>query len=435
MKKNINLLYRIRSAKILSFFIILFLGFSTTQAYLFGLKSADNSSENIQQIEKKYNIQIPMISYIFWPRDDYSKNVVNNLVNKFGSGRIFHITLPPSWTALEVYNWNYDKEYLDFFQRVKKNDIFVIFRTMHEMNWWRYPRASKPETFKKAWIHIRKLSRKAWLDNDKIAFDFSVNHYDMPTNDPYPNQKSKLIECNQIVKNEKKCFVFEDYYPWDKYVDVVWFTFYNRWKATSDRLRLAPGPVLYDKRRSTLTRVKNFWKPIIIDEVWTTAVTYSGAYSPAKSLEVYKSEYTKKNIRLHQLKDFLQSEKDIIWAVYFNVDYTNWLENPMRWEADRSIFNIDKNKYYQWWLELSNWWKKIEDSRIYEVFWLKPFKLNWKNIFIKQKYYTALNNYLWTLLKKYPNKQDISTYIKNAKLTNTNQQMTYIFDKVLEILW
>jgi hypothetical protein len=35
----------------------------------------------------------------------------------------------------------------------------------------------------------------------------------MPTNDAIPKQTSKLIECNQIVKDQKKCFVFEDYYP------------------------------------------------------------------------------------------------------------------------------------------------------------------------------------------------------------------------------
>jgi beta-mannanase len=85
--------------------------------------------------------------------------------------------LSPNVTAKEVTEWKFDKEYTEFFQKISKSNIPVIFRTMHEMNGWWYPRSSDPENFKKAWIHIRELSRKLWLDKEKIAFDFSVNHY------------------------------------------------------------------------------------------------------------------------------------------------------------------------------------------------------------------------------------------------------------------
>ncbi len=44
-----------------------FLG-SQSEAYLFGMKSRDNSIANIQQIEKEYNLDIPMVSFIFDPR-------------------------------------------------------------------------------------------------------------------------------------------------------------------------------------------------------------------------------------------------------------------------------------------------------------------------------------------------------------------------------
>lgn len=41
---------------------------SQSQAYLFGMKSRDNSINNIQSIEKEYNLDLPMVSFIFDPR-------------------------------------------------------------------------------------------------------------------------------------------------------------------------------------------------------------------------------------------------------------------------------------------------------------------------------------------------------------------------------
>ena len=418
----------------LFFFIIIFFWFSTSHAYLFWLKSADNSIYNIKQIEKEQKIQIPMLSYIFDPRNEYSQSIVDWLAKSFWTWKIYHITIPPTWTAKEVANWSYDKEYLDFFQRIKKQWILVIFRTMHEMNGGRYPWSSDPENFKKARIHVRNLSRKAWLTNEQIAFDFSVNHVDMPTNDPYPTQSSKLIECTPASKITKNCYTFEDYYPWNSYVDVVWFTFYNWWKATSNRLWLTPYQILYDKRRQTLDRIKLLWKPIIIDEVWTTAVYYTWDYKPEKSLEIYQNEYTRKNVWLNQLKGFLNSEKLILWVIYFNVDYTYWLENPYKWEADRAIFNIEKNKTYYGWLDLVAWWEKLEKSQIYSIFGLKNYNINGKNILVKIKYYEPLKNYLTTLLTKYQNKSELIQFLQSTKSQTTNTELIYMIDKIFEII-
>ncbi len=41
---------------------------SRSEAYLFGMKSWDNSIENIQQIEKEYSLDLPIVSFIFDPR-------------------------------------------------------------------------------------------------------------------------------------------------------------------------------------------------------------------------------------------------------------------------------------------------------------------------------------------------------------------------------
>jgi len=107
---------------------------------------------------------------------------------------------PNSLTAKEVANGKFDTQYTAFFNAVKKNNLKVVFRTMHEMNGGRYPWSSNPTTFKQAWIHVWNLSRDAGLDQTNILFDMSVNHRDMPTKDKTPNQKSKLITCRQPYK-------------------------------------------------------------------------------------------------------------------------------------------------------------------------------------------------------------------------------------------
>jgi cytochrome oxidase Cu insertion factor (SCO1/SenC/PrrC family) len=73
--------------------------------YVFGLKSADNSVENVISIEKKHNIQIPIVSLIFDPRNDTAKMMLNTILAKYGSGntnKILHLTLSPNVTAKEV---------------------------------------------------------------------------------------------------------------------------------------------------------------------------------------------------------------------------------------------------------------------------------------------------------------------------------------------
>ena len=189
------------------------------------------------------------------------------------------------------------------------------------------------------------MSRKLGLGTGDIQFDFSVNHRDMPTKET-PKQTAKLIQCQVANKAKLGCFTFEDYYPGDKYVDVVGFTFYNRGKATSDRLRLTPQQIVNERWRNTLERVKSFKKPIFIDEVGTTAVTYSGGFNFNRSRDIYNNEYSLKNTRINQLQTLLKSEQSIIWAAYFNVDYTNGLQRRLIGEADWSVINIQTNKLY-----------------------------------------------------------------------------------------
>jgi hypothetical protein len=98
------------------------------------------------------------------------------------------------YSAKEVAEGAFDQQYLQFFQKVKEKNLKVIFRTMHEMNGGWYPRASNPETFKQARIHVWQLSRMVGLDQNFLLFDFSVNHWDMPTKGT-PSQTATLYTC------------------------------------------------------------------------------------------------------------------------------------------------------------------------------------------------------------------------------------------------
>lgn len=399
-------------AKLLVSIIVLGFCHGIGHGYFMWLKSFDNTITNISTIQKDYWLNLPIVWFIFdsWWED--IKYVVDHFASILGDNKIYHITLSPSqYSAKQVAEWKYDSEYKDFFQTIKDNDLKVIFRTMHEMNWWRYPRWSNPTYFKKAWVHVWDLSREVWLDQKNILFDMSVNHWDMPTTAATPSQSAPLITCNKSKKYktvtyktfvktwyktetvtkkvakpqtalEKKmnkpvvyetvtetktveypiyktttervqnCYTFEDYYPWDKYVDIMWVTFYNRWKATYSRQWYSPDRILNDSSRDTLSRLKSYNKPIFIDEVGTTAVWYTWAYSFEQSQISYQNDYHNKNVWLLALKDFLIANSSIFGALYFNVDYTNWMQYWVWWEADWAVININNWKLYEWIFDL-----------------------------------------------------------------------------------
>ena len=350
----------------------------STSAFVLGLKSTDNTVENVVKIEKDYSLYLPLIGFIYDPRD--KQDVVAELekiAKELGNQRIYHISLSPNQlSAEEVAKGAFDEQYTLFFKTIKRLNLKVIFRTMHEMNGGWYPRGSNPTKFKEAWIHVWNLARSLGLNQQDILFDFSVNHRDMPTLWT-PSQHAKLLHCkdknpvleeiNKLKKKKKltpeeqnslktkekllqtlnTCPHFEDYYPWEAYVDIVGVTFYNWGKATSNRLRKTPAQILNDPEWNTLTRLKALGKPLFIDEVGTTAVWYGGKYQANTSRAEFLSETwtARKNQRLKTLSLFLK-ENQFMGAVYFNVDYTNGLTLPLVGEADRAIINTTIGKFY-----------------------------------------------------------------------------------------
>lgn len=388
--------------KTLLFFLLLSVSFLWwTSAYLFWMKSRDNSIENIQQIEKEYKLDIPIVSFIFDPRGPHVENMMNKFNKELGEDKIYHISISPNmFTAKEVAAGKFDKQYTQFFQDVKKNNLRVIFRTMHEMNGGRYPRSSNPYRFKKAWIHVRDLSRKEELDQSNILFDMSVNARDLPAKWGKPSQTAVFIQCQQNLKVKLNCPTFEEYYPGDKYVDLLGVTFYNWWKWNSNRRRGTPDQIVNAWGRKTLDRLKKFDKPIFVDEVGTTAVNYTGAYSFKKSLEVYQNNSWLKNARLLQLKDFLLRETRIAGAIYFNVDLTNGLKSRTLGELDRSVIDPVSNKFYDKILDVYEAGKPNESNTLLYLFNVKRVTLNDKTFLIKSDYAKPVKD-LYSFTKSY----------------------------------
>ena len=334
--------------KILSILLLVIFALGDiSNAYIFWLKSFDNTITNILEIESNNNINVPLISVIF----DGTGQKLDDFWNEYDlfswaiKNKILHITLSPNrLTAQQVANWDFDSGYIYIFEKIKKYNIKIIFRTMHEMNGWRYPWSSNPYWFKKARIHIYTLSRNVWLDQNNILFDWSINHQDIRTSDGIPSQQSKLRRC--LSKDKSYCPKLEDYYPWNEYVDLVWFTFYNRGKASYDRKWLSAKQILNDD--NFINRISKIGKPLIVDEFATTAVNYDKYYDAKLSKESYKNDISRKNKWLKETAEYLIKKTNIIWAIYFNIDYTNGLTEWMVWEADWAIINTKNNKIYTW---------------------------------------------------------------------------------------
>jgi len=103
----------------------------------------------------------------------------------------------------------------------------------------------------------------------------SVNAWDLPAKGGKPSQTATFLHCQQNAKAKLKCPTFEDYYPGDKYVDLMGVTFYNRGKGNSNRRRGTPDQIVNAAGWKTLDRLKTFDKPIFVDEVGTTSVNYT----------------------------------------------------------------------------------------------------------------------------------------------------------------
>lgn len=353
---------------VLSNFVLVLSAYS-----LRGIMSFDNTAQDVIILEKEHNISLPLVWLLYDKRYDDRAYDLYELDEKLWE-RLYHITLSPDhYTAQDVADWLFDDQYRSFFRTIKQLRWHSIFRTMHEMNGWRYPRSWDPEAYKKARKHVVSLAEQEGV-RDQLLFVFSVNHRDMPTSAETPSQQASLIQCTPLRKQETKCLTREDYRPWDEYVDLMGVTLYNRGKATSNRQRLSPSQILFDQRWQTYERLLASWKPLVIDEIWTSAVIYDTYYDSELSRKKYTETYDTKNTRLTELDALIEEHTEIIATLYFNRDYTQWLAYPSRGEADRAIFNPRNMKVYFGIHALFPITQKYETTIFPQLFWQSFFE-------------------------------------------------------------
>lgn len=189
----------------------------------------------------------------------------------------------------------------------------------------------------------------------------SVNSQDLPAEDPSDiRQWWSVITCNQTKKIEIWCHTFEDYYPWDEYVDLLWVTIYNwwTWARKEDWAKWRdPMTVINEPWYNTFDRMKKIWKPIFIDEAWTTSIKIEWPYDELKLIDIYKQYHTPdlwvtatwtivKNNWIKKLPS-IYTDSQVIWWAYFNADVTYWLNDRRQiWELDWTAIDPDRNFAY-----------------------------------------------------------------------------------------
>ncbi len=297
-------------------------------------------TEQILQREDEHDTTIAIIGLIFDKYEQEERRYLTHVVSMMGTWRIYHISLSPfGYTAKEVWQWIYDKEYKLFFEDMKKLNIRVIFRTMHEMNGWWYSRASHPEDFQPAWRRVWKLARTTYnIQSDKLLFSLSFNSQDLPTTDERPTQESVIRFCSQReIDHKGRCPRKTDYYPWDKYVDLVGVTLYNRWRSRADKRSKWKTPrelrTEYDLGTTLLQRNK----PIIIDELGTTAINFTGRWTMQKAQKSFMTNSKDKDAWLTQWQSLLEEYPMIKAIVYFNLDSTEGMSKQVGGQAEWSM--------------------------------------------------------------------------------------------------
>lgn len=361
---------------------------------MFWLRLHDNEYDLITNIENKFNVNVPLVSVIY---DDFNTWEIYKLAKTFSklwNDRVYHISINPFWFSLkqliedENHMW-WEKKYRKLFRLIKKYNVKVIFRSLHEMNWWWYSRASDPVRFPVFWKMMRNWSREEWLDKSNILFDFSINSQDLPVIEwATPSQHTPVITCNQQKKIDTWCYTFEDYYPWDEYVDLIWITIYNWWtwarKEYWARWR-DPMTVINEPWYWTFDRMKKMWKPIFIDESWTTSINIKWPFDELKLIDIYKENHYRddwKTATWTLVKDewikkleHIYSDSQVVWGAYFNADVTNWLNDRRQiWELDWTAIDPVRNFAYPEMIKLLNDNRILKFPTFYFDFGDKQYK-------------------------------------------------------------
>ncbi len=428
--------------KLISWIVIFFLFLEPTFAFkdyfAFWLRLQENEYDLVPKIEKQFWVRVPVVSVIY---DDFEKWEIYKLAKTFKTlwtDRIYHISINPFWhNLLDLINskdhWGWEKKYRNLFKMIKRSKVKVIFRSLHEMNWWWYSWSSDPANFKIFWRMMWNWSREEWLTKADILFDMSVNSQDLPAVDPSNiYQWWPVITCNQWIKDELGCHTFEDYYPWDEYVDLVWVTIYNWWdwarKEPWAKWR-DPMNVIDELGYYTFWRMKKLWKPIFIDEAGSTSIDYHWDYDEFKLIDLYKEFHTStwwvtatwtlaKDKWISKLPA-IYTDPQVLWGAYFNADVTNGLNDRSQiWELDWTAIDPVRNFAYPSIISLLNDYRNMEfptfyfdvsDETLKSRDWITDVRMEEIHAFISKyivyKEWNLIMNPQYEITQKYPKYQ------------------------------
>jgi len=381
---------------VILFFVLFEHTFAFENFFLFWLRLHDNDYDVAQRIEEQFRVKIPIISLIY---DDFNKWEAIKLASTFktlGNSRVYHISINPFWHNLKdlvddkTHMW-WEVKYRNLFKIIKRYNVKVIFRSLHEMNWGWYSRASDPYRFPIFWKMIWNWSREEWLDKSNILFDFSINSQDLPAIEwADVNQSTPVITCSQINKAKTGCPTFENYYPWDEYVDILGITIYNWWSwARSEPWATWRDPitVINEPWYWTLDRMKKFNKPIFIDEAWTTSIKESG-FDNDRNIRIYNENHfwnvgnpakwtPIKNEWISKLEDLYLDKQVLGWA-YFNADVTyGFTDRSKIWELDWAAIDPNRLFAYPSLIKILNDSRMLRNPTIY--FDINNKELIWKD--------------------------------------------------------
>lgn len=220
-------------------------------------------------------------------------NLHRQLESLWQGGYTSFINLGSNATATEIINGLRDKE-IGYVAEFYKAWIGLgegrkaMIAPLQEMNgdWTVYGRESTSEDYKKAYIYIYDKFQQNGIAREDVWWVFAPNGW----NDPAVPERA-----------------FENYYPGDKFVDLIGFSSYNygyclpetsvKWETYAEMLEP------YINRMETMAPLK----PIIIAETATTSF-----------INTSTPDFNAKNLWLIDSYNFLASKQSVVGVFYFS---------------------------------------------------------------------------------------------------------------------
>ena len=146
-----------------------------------------------------------------------------------------------NYNLKDISNWKFDEKFRIWAREAKKINSPIMIDFAVEANWDWFFYGNKPQDFKKAYRHIIDIFREEKVENITWFFHFNL--------ESFPNESW----------NKPK-----NYYPWDDYIDWIWFSLY--WAQSPDEENIYFKEILSKNYKDVLEVSQN--KPIALIEFW-----------------------------------------------------------------------------------------------------------------------------------------------------------------------